>query len=130
MGPFQPCSGSRTRAYQGKTFKTNGLGLEAPPGFEPGMEVLQGHPRLFRPDPHFASPPRKSHLLNQMRRLPHKRHRVWRWLKLAGLRSSRAQFGHSSSLVPPNLRCIGLSETNDPVLKRDLVGSGPAFVDE
>jgi hypothetical protein len=23
------------------------LGLEAPPGFEPGMEVLQGHPRCF-----------------------------------------------------------------------------------
>jgi hypothetical protein len=22
------------------------LGLEAPPGFEPGMEVLQGHPRF------------------------------------------------------------------------------------
>jgi hypothetical protein len=24
--------------------------MEAPPGFEPGMEVLQGHPRSFSRD--------------------------------------------------------------------------------
>jgi hypothetical protein len=30
-----------------KSSDYNNLDLEAPPGFEPGMEVLQGHPRWF-----------------------------------------------------------------------------------
>jgi len=70
--------------------------LEAPPGFEPGMEVLQGHPRSL---PHDRSPGRSrwnSHLLNRMHRSPLPAHHVQRWLKLGSVCSWRAQFGHSS----------------------------------
>ena len=71
--------------------------LEAPPGFEPGMEVLQGHPQSFLADPHLASSPPKSQLLNRMGRSSVRTHRGWRWLGVAAVGSSRAQFRHSSA---------------------------------
>jgi hypothetical protein len=71
--------------------------VEAPPGIEPGMEVLQGHPRSFRLDPHFASLPRKSHLVNQMRRFPEKRLSSVALAEIGGLEvvagTVRAQLG-------------------------------------
>jgi hypothetical protein len=40
--------------------------MEAPPGFEPGMEVLQGHPRLFLRHGCHPRSRRKSRLLNRL----------------------------------------------------------------
>jgi hypothetical protein len=41
--------------------------LEAPPGFEPGMEVLQGHPRSFSRDRGFGLFRQKSETPNGLR---------------------------------------------------------------
>jgi hypothetical protein len=73
------------------------LGLEAPPGFEPGVEVLQGHPRSFLRDGSFELSRPKSHSLNRLRRSLVRAHRGCRWLKLGAVGSRRAQFGHSST---------------------------------
>jgi hypothetical protein len=92
--------------------------LEAPPGFEPGMEVLQGHPRSFSRD----HPDRRSglnlHGLSAIRQAILGAHRVWRWLKLGSVGSSRAQFGHSSA---PN------TETEDRI---PLPGVGCHAIEE
>jgi hypothetical protein len=65
--------------------------LEAPPGFEPGMEVLQSHPRSFSYDPRDRESGLKWHAVIAVRESAHGAHRVWRWLKLARIGSPRAQ---------------------------------------
>ena len=75
------------------------MNFEAPPGFEPGMEVLQGHPRLFSRDRHDGESGLKSYRLIVIRESALGAHRVWGWSKLVGIGSPRAQFGHSSNSV-------------------------------
>ncbi len=68
--------------------------LEAPPGFEPGMEVLQGHPRWFRVTAASAEHTGNHACSIGCHQSPVPRYRVWRWPQLVLVGSPRAQFGH------------------------------------
>jgi hypothetical protein len=74
-----------------------GLGVEAPPGFEPGWRFCRAIPgALFEFDASYHRARNRICSIGCARFSAHA-HRVWRWLKLAVLGSSRAQFGHSST---------------------------------
>ena len=67
--------------------------MEAPPGFEPGMEVLQDHPRSFSRDRYDGESGLKSYRLIVIRESALGAHRVWRWSKLARIGSPPEPFG-------------------------------------
>ena len=70
--------------------------MEAPPGFEPGMEVLQGHLRLFSRERSLAAPLRNPTCSIDCADFSLRPHRVRRWLNLDSVGSPRTQSGHSS----------------------------------
>ena len=111
----RPVGSSRSRNHSGRECSVclrnylllmspeyTNLGLEARAGFEPGIEVLQGHPRfvLFRSKRCVI---RGNHTGQPDTRTPVHAQRGWRWLKLEAAGSSRARSGHSSA--PPRKKC-------------------------
>jgi uncharacterized protein (DUF433 family) len=77
---------------------SSGRTVEAPPGLEPEMEVLQGHPRWFSCDPQFARSPRNLHPFQSDASVAGS---LPKCAALGGIRRHGflAQYGHSSEHV-------------------------------